>query len=258
VALDEAKARELLEAVLKKLWDALQAPVLGSRLKTSLLSEARKNGSEFDERALGYDSFAAFVARSGVAAVKFRSGTDVLVAPIAHATAVETAVAGTANRVRPDFWTAFIRLPIPGRVRAYDRTEDHVWEGSPDAIGNRVPIDPIPLDKHLHLRRQFAEAEGHDWTPAGDVKPTMAFRDFTQWLTNNPHLRAKWNRFWFNQVAQEIHTWASTNGIPNDKWLAGAEDDLRRRLYEALDEIPLEKLLKLRVPLGWFLASSKR
>ena len=89
-ALTEAQARELLHKVLTELWEAEHRPIVGARLKAVLLRAASTTGSEFDERAIGYAGFADFVSKSGIAAVKFRTGTDILIAPADQSEALAT------------------------------------------------------------------------------------------------------------------------------------------------------------------------
>lgn len=255
--LAEADARELLKKVLGELWAADRKPILGARLKLALLNAALRGGSEFDQRALGYRSFAEFVLTSGVAAVRFRTGTDALVAPIEQAQELDREP-DKRTTIRADFWRAFVNFPIPGEARAYDRTRDVVVIGPPATIPpDSVPIKPISLQTQLEWRRRFIDSLGPDSPLAGlqaALGSSAGLRDFSQLIKRNPDLLAKWNKIWVNEICGVVRAWGQQHDIPDDVWLsspAGQQETLRAKLYEVLDTIPIENLLDLRIPLRW-------
>jgi len=256
--LNEPEARQLLKAVLNDLWSADPRPILGSRLKAALVANAVKNGTEFDERLIGYQGFADFVSRSAFAAVKFRAGMDILIAPIEYAAELDR---GPQKRVtiRPDFWRAFVGFMIVDEARAYDQARDTVVVGPRETIpADAVPIDPIPPATQLEWRRNFLNNLGPD-SPLATIQSALrsqkGFKAFAEGLRRYPNLRASWNQAWMNEVSAVIRAWGQQYGIPDEVWLKSPgvsdQETLRAKLYDVLDAIPIENLLEISIPLRW-------
>lgn len=257
MSLNEAEARQLLKTVLSELWPADPRPILGSRLKAALVANAAKNGTEFDEALLGYRGFADFVSRSGVAAVKFRAGMDILIAPIEHAASLDREPEKRLT-IRPDFWRAFVSFVIVDEARAYDRAHDRVVTGPRETIpADAVPIDPISPITQLEWRRNFVNSLPN--SPLASIQSALrsqkGFKVFAEALRQYPNLRASWNQLWMNEVSAVIRAWGQRYGIPDEVWFKspGVQDReaLRARLYEVLDAIPIDNLLEISIPLRW-------
>ena len=58
--------------------------------------------------------------------------------------------------------------------------------------------------------------------------------------------------FLSGHVADYIRNWSRTNEIPEDRWLkrGGKEKtDVRKEIYALLDDLSVEELLELRIPI---------
>src|SRR6266446_4434235 len=137
------QARELLRKILNQVWQDERQPIVGARLKAALLRAAAEAGGEFSERAIGYTGFTDFVAKSGLAAVKFRPGTDALIAPIDAADVLTASEPQRRNRIRSDFWDAFVSFLLPGEVRGYDPELDQIIRTTGSLPAGVKPITPI-------------------------------------------------------------------------------------------------------------------
>ena len=79
-----------------------------------------------------------------------------------------------------------------------------------------------------------------------------------------------WNRYLQKQITDHVAAWASANGVSEDRWCSGTSRSekgalieampakthtigQRAELYNFLDNLPVEDLLQLRVPLEWVL-----
>lgn len=263
---DESKARELLRNAMNDLWQSDRRPILGSRLKATILNYATRENLEFSEKALGYASFAAFLAQSGVAAVRIREGTDLLAAPIEEAKILEgPQVLQERSRrplyVRLEFWKAFAGFPMDHQIRAYDPVNDRIVVQPPDVIPeDAILIEPVSREVQLEWRKEFVTSLGPK-SPLAPLQDALdqasGFQRFARTLSAYPEIRGMWNRFWSERVKKAIRGWAEQHGIPEERWLQqrqeAAREESRARLYSLLDQIPLEYLLDLKIPLRWLL-----
>ncbi len=251
----KAEADELLTAVLNSLWRKHRRPILGSQLKAALLEQARKADVEFDERALGYKSFADYLRNNLAVAVETRPGSDLVVSP-AHE---QTSPRGPqALWIRPDIWRAFVSFPREGEYRGYDASSDKVYRGPEiNAPAGALPIVPVPKGLQLEWRREFIRSAGQGSSLEGvNLESVSAFRDFSAKIRARPDLQQAWNVTFSNHVADYIRTWSETHGLPADRWLVQEQRlprDVRREIYNMLDSLSVEELLELKVPLKWFL-----
>jgi len=78
-----------------------------------------------------------------------------------------------------------------------------------------------------------------------------------------------WNRYLQKLITDHVEAWAASHGISEDRWCAGRQVAVggeleappsrvqnisqRAELYNFFDNLPLEDLLQLRVPLEWVL-----
>lgn len=272
-ALQIEDARALLVRVVQGLYDKRHSPVPGALVKAQLISEAGKQEATFNEREYGLKNFLEFVKTVPDIAVQIRIGSDMLLAP-ATAGDLLSAYARPLPRLRRDFWRAFIEFPIPGTTRLYDPAEDKiVVEESPTARKGIV-IEPVTRDAQLAWRRSFAEEQ-----PESVNGPLLAslggagaavFNEFARRLRENPAVMHAWNRFLQKQITDHVAAWALAHGVPEERWCSGtsgsndgsAKEPMptkthsigqRSELYNFLDNLPIEDLLQLRVPLEWVL-----
>lgn len=258
--LTDSEAKDLLKEVLGELWKQEKGAILGARLKATLLNTAGVRGSEFSERSLGYGTFAAFLSASGLAKVRPRPGTDILVAPIEHAEALEQE-GRFRQRIRQDFWEAFVSFPAPNDARGYDPRTDRIQKGPPPLPQDAKPITPISRQTQIEWRQAFLDTLGPDNTLMplrGNLTDPGGLGHFTMAVMRQG-LRTRWNTYLQERVAEVVRAWAVPAGIPDSVWLGSysgptpPEQSARADLYRLLDKIPLQKLLELNVPLGWLI-----
>ncbi|MCC6587867.1 MAG: hypothetical protein IT168_14320 [Bryobacterales bacterium] len=245
----------------------------GALVKAQLVSEAEKRDSSFNEREYGLKNFLEFVKTVPAIAVQIRIGSDMLLAP-ATAGDLLSAYARPLPRLRRDFWRAFIEFPIPGTTRLYDTVEDKiVVEQSPTARKGII-IEPISRETQITWRRAFAEEQPESvrgsLLGSLDGAGSSVFNEFARRLRENPTVMHAWNRFLQKQITDHVAAWAQANGVPEERWCSGtsrSEDGSskepmplkthsigqRAELYNFLDNVPIEDLLQLRVPLEWVL-----
>ncbi len=266
-------SKQLLVSVVERLYAQRHSPVPGALVKAQLLTEAASNAATFSEQELGAKTFLEFVKRVPEVAVQIRIGSDVLLAP---ATAADTlsAYARPLPRLRRDFWRAFIEFPIPNTVRLYDPIEDKIFYENTPTTRNGITIEPVSRETQIAWRRTFSEEQpenvkGSLLAPLDGIG-TAVFNEFARRLRENPFVMHAWNRYLQKQITDYVATWAAANGVSEDRWCSGTSrsDDRpsrealltkgysigqRSELYNFLDNLPIEDLLQLRVPLEWVL-----
>jgi hypothetical protein len=262
------EAKDLFKEVLETLWQARRQPILGSQLKAVMISRAGAQGKGFDEKALGFRTFAQFISASGLAEVKFREGTDILVAPHEHAASLyQEEISGKPHRIREDFWKAFVSWPRSGEVRGYIPDLDKVVDGLTTLPPQAIPIEPISREVLRNWHKQFVAELGSDLPPRMEsILPSLenpgGFYEFSRAVRGDPQLHAKWNRFHLSKVLDAIRDWANHHGVTGEPWLQAQteerEGDKRAHLYAVLDRIPLESLLKIQIPLGWLVEEADK
>ena len=259
--IEKDAAKDLLRQVLEELWEQTRRPVPGSQLKAQLLEQVHRAGLEFDEGSLGYAGFGKFVADCDFACTRYRPGTDILVVPFSEAASLDLE-APAKLRMRTDFWTAFVQFPRIGVTRAYDAVNRRVVRSPPDDIPE-APIFITPISKEMQLawRTEFIREFGAGSSLEGlELQPESGFKDFSRELQALPALRRQWHELWFGKVRDTVQEWAIVNRVPEDIWLVKAEADsrsqadTRRNLYKLLDQVPLDHLLDITIPLRWLLS----
>jgi hypothetical protein len=255
------ESKDLLRKTLSALWNAEHRPLVGARLKAAILKAATDAGAEFNERAIGYSGFTDFVSKSGLAAVKFRQGTDALIVPLEQGATLEVDEKEHRQRIRPDLWGAFVSFPQTGEVRGYDPIEDKVVSAT-GLLPHLKPITPISRDTQIRWREEFINELGTDQNPLASVRRQLTapggLGAFSKAITATPGLRPRWSDFLARRVRGVIEDWAREHGIVNvrlgvEPGQSREETPPRERLYALLDRIPVEKLLELRIPLGWLI-----
>lgn len=266
-------ARALLVRIVQGLYDKRYSPVPGALVKAQLSAEAAKQDAVFSERDYGLKNFLEFVKTAPEIAVQIRIGSDMLLAP-ATAADLLSAYARPLPRLRRDFWRAFIEFPISGTIRLYDTTEDKIIVEQLPTTRKGIVIDPVSRETQIAWRRAFAEEQ-----PESVKSPllgslagtgTAIFNEFARRLRENPTVMHAWNRFLQKQITDHVSIWAAANGVSEERWCSGTSrsDDgtakepmptkthsigQRAELYNFLDNLPIEDLLQLRVPLEWVL-----
>jgi hypothetical protein len=271
--LDIAESHDLLTRVVEELFAKRHSPVPGALVKAQIITEAAKLGVAFDERRLGYRNFQDFVSRCSEVAHQGRPGSDMLLAPKA-AEELLSAYTRPLPKLRRDFWRAFIEFSVPQTVRLYDPQEDKVVYENLPTLRKGIPIDPIPRQTQIEWRRAFADDQSEE-TRGLLLEPLSSsgnyvFNEFARRLRENPALMKAWNRYLQKKITDHVMAWAQENNVPEDRWSGGmlrSHDGStksaspenahpvgqRSELYNFFDNLPLEDLLQLRVPLEWVL-----
>lgn len=276
--LDYAQARELLLRVVNTFYAERHSPPPGAFVKAQMLVEAQNEGGTFSERELGFRRFVDFIKQIPEIAIQGRSGSDILLAPIS-ATEILAAYAGPLPRLRRDFWRAFIEFPIEGSVRIYDPDEDKILHVEAGARRSGIVIDPVSRDTQLQWRSIFAEEQSapikERLLAAINAPGSAVFNEFARRIRENVAVSRAWNRYLQKQITDYVAEWATRNGVAEERWLApsqgmpafrGAVDapskppnvSQRAELYNFFDQLPIEDLLQLRVPVEWVLKITRR
>lgn len=278
-ALDEARARELLLRVVNKYYAERHSPLPGAFVKAQMLAEAQRDGAVFSERDLGFRRFIEFIRTVPEVAIQCRSGSDILLAP-ATATELLAAYASPLPRLRRDFWRAFIEFPVQNTVRLYDPAEDKISHEDAGTQRLGIVIEPVLRETQLQWRRTFAEEQPEaireDLLAALQGAGTAVFNEFARRLRENPSVMRAWNRYLQKQITDHAAAWAAANDIPEGRWQAPSHAiqffratgeaappkpqniSQRAELYNFFDQLPIEDLLELRVPLEWVLKVTRR
>lgn len=266
-------ARALLFSIVQGLYDKRHSPVPGALVKAQLISEATKQNASFNEREYGLKNFLEFVKTVPQIAVQIRIGSDMLLAP-ATAGDLLSAYARPLPRLRRDFWRAFIEFPIAGTTRLYDIAEDKIFVEQLPTTRKGIVIEPVARETQIGWRRAFAEEQPDSvkgpLLVSLEGAGTAIFNEFARRLRENPSVMHAWNRFLQKQITDYVGGWATENDVSEDRWCSGtsrSEDGSakeamptkthsigqRAELYNFLDQVPIEDLLQLRVPLEWVL-----
>ena len=120
--LDLVQSQLLLVRIVEEGFAQRHSPLPGAYVKVQLLSRAVDQGETFSEQTLGFKGFLDFVKTVQQVAIQWRSGSDVLLAPIT-ASDVLSAFAEPLPRLRRDFWRA---CPSAGR-RARATCFRRIW-----------------------------------------------------------------------------------------------------------------------------------
>ena len=265
---DKETAFTSLRQVVESLWSNQRRPILGSRLKKELLDKLESEGLEFDEQAAGFKSFVDFVSKSGFLAVRTRPGTDMFVVPIEEAALLKEPREESKERVRSDFWRAFVGFPKAGERRYFDPAKDQVLKIPERAVQPALPeIVPFTKEEQLGWRREFADKMDPN-NPLrerllGSLVAPNELHEFSSCLRSEPGAQNSWHRFLSQKVRAGLEEWAKKNGLAPELRLeegtsAGISEDKRRKLYSVLDKIPVDLLLDLTVPLRWLVQGKER
>jgi len=271
--LDLERSRALLLQVVQALYGERHSPVPGALVKAQMIREASQQGAIFSERDLGFKNFIDFVRSVPGIGVQIRIGSDMLLAP-SSAPETLSAYAHPLPRLRRDFWRAFIEFPVPNTVRLYDPVEDKIVYAEANTERKGVVIEPISRETQIEWRKQFAEEQPEDVKTALlsvlNGTGSALFNDFARCLRENPPVMQAWNRYLQKLITDHVAAWAVAQNIPSERWNAGSgrtrvggqtselvsstpNISQRAELYNFFDDLPIEELLQLRVPLEWVL-----
>ncbi len=246
-------------------------------VKARVVEQASQQGASFNERELGFKNFIEFVRTVPEIAIQQRPGSDMILAP-KGAEETLSAYAHRLPRVRRDFFRAFIEFPVPDTCRIYDPVQDKVIYEPAGGKRNGIPIEPIKKDTQVEWRREFAAEQPDEvntvLTAALGSPHGSPFTEFARRLREHPLVARSWNRYLQKRITDCVASWADANKVSSDLWQVAADDflagspttgtDLRPRgtsqrteLYNFFDSLPLEDLLKLRVPLELVLKAAR-
>lgn len=275
--LDLEQSRGLLLKVVQDLYAERHGPAPGALVKAQMIREAILQGASFSERELGFKSFVDFVRAAPGVGLQIRIGSDMLLTP-SSATKILSAYACALPRLRRDFWRAFIEFPVPNTVRLYDEAEDKILYEDAATQRKGVLIEPVPRETQIQWRRQFAEEQPEDIKralfSALDRTGSTLFNEFARRLRENPPVMQAWNRYLQKLITDQVAAWAAAHNIPADRWRGSArytrtDGSLteasskpqsigqRAELYNFFDNLAIEDLLQLRVPLELVLKAKR-
>jgi hypothetical protein len=265
--------------VVNKYYAERNRPLPGAFVKAEMLTLAKEEGSEFSEPALGFRKFIEFIRTVPDVAIQGRAGSDILLAP-GSAGELLAAYAAPLPRLRRDFWRAFIEFPVEGVSRRYDPDEDKIVRVQAEAERTGIDIEPISRETQLVWRKTFSEEQPESiresLRAALNGSGTAVFNEFARRLRNNPSVMRAWNRYVQKQITDHVATWAAKHKVPEERWLAPSHGiqffradgevtlakpqniSQRGELYNFFDQLPIEDLLQLRVPLEWVLKVTRR
>jgi len=259
-------ARALAEEIVQDSAKKSSRPMLGTQLKLALTARAAESGRPFDEKQLGFGSFAHFVSRCpGLVLARRPGGGDFLVMPKGKASLHRLAVTRQRDRIRREFWFAFLSFPQSGIRRVYDGIGDRIiYEEDTKLVGSNPIIEPFSKEEQLRWRKEFVATLESE--PKEQIERALGagnpFREFALTVRRRPQLYQAWNAIVFDKVRSAVEKWAKENSVPEEYWLesdslgVGARSD-REEIYELLDRLPLERILDLRIPLRWLLEARK-
>ncbi|MGP0075755.1 MAG: OST-HTH/LOTUS domain-containing protein [Bryobacteraceae bacterium] len=262
--------------MVSKFYSERNTPLPGALVKAQMVAGAKEIGSEFSERALGFRKFIDFIRSVPEVAIQGRSGSDILLAP-GTAGELLAAYASPLPRLRRDFWRAFIEFPVPNVIRLYDPDEDKVLHVESGTQRPGIQIEPAGRDEQVEWRRTFAEEQPEpikDHLLASLSTPgTAMFNEFARRLREHPSVMRAWNRYLQKQITDRVATWAAKHGVADERWIASVRFtqldgeivpakpqniSQRAELYNFFDQLPVDDLLELRVPLDWVLRVIRR
>jgi hypothetical protein len=248
-------------------------------VKAEMLALAKEEGSEFSEPALGLRKFIEFIRTVPDVAIQGRAGSDILLAP-GSAGELLAAYAAPLPRLRRDFWRAFIEFPVEGVVRRYDTDADKIVHVEAGAERAGIDVEPISRETQLMWRKTFSaeqpEPTRETLLAALNGPGTAVFNEFSRRLRNNPSVMRAWNRYAQKQITDHVAMWAAKHEVPEERWVAPSRGiqffradgevtlakpqniSQRGELYNFFDQLPIEDLLQLRVPLEWVLRVTRR
>jgi hypothetical protein len=278
-SLDYARASDLLRRVVNRHYTERHIPISGAFVKSQMLAEVQADGSKFSERELGYRKFVEFVRSVEGIAIQGRAGSDILLAPVT-AGELLASYATPLPRLRRDFWRAFIEFPVQGVVRLYDPDEDKIIHVEAGTQRPGIEVDAIAQEVQIQWRRTFSQEQPETIRSSLlsilDAPGSGVFVAFARRLRENPSVARAWNHYLQRQITDQVALWAAKNRVPEERWLASshsiqffrADADVitarpqnisqRAELYNFLDQLPIEDLLQLRVPLEWVLKVTRR
>jgi hypothetical protein len=230
-----------------------------------------RTGGRFDEHALGFPTFAAFVEAAVAAGVitQRREPGGRLLMPVGTSLAIST----ERPSIRQDLWKAF--TDWSGRMYVWDRDariahEKTTTDDEGTADDRFVPIPSASEAEQLGWARQFVESNTGDRTAdalatvlaSGDAR----FEQFSTLIHSNPRLEGEWKGERRRRVAEAIRGWAEDAGLDVDPYAAvdtavlasdvrrasdaaDVEVRLRAAVRQAVDRMSLSELRELRLPL---------
>lgn len=229
-----------------------------------------RTGGRFDEHALGFPTFAAFVdaaVAAGVIAQRRDPGGRLLM-PIGTSLTVSTG----RPSIRQDLWKAF--TDWSGRTYVWDRDTRSAHEKPANDDGTAaerfVPIPSASEAEHLDWARQFVERNAGDRTADALLVVLSGedarFEQFSTLIHSNPRLEGEWKGERRRRVADAIRAWAedavlgidpyatvetslSTSDVQPMSDSSDPEVRLRAAVRQAVDRMSVSELRELRLPL---------
>lgn len=250
--------------------------------------EVQRRNDGFDERALGYESFGALVRaaeRAGWVTTRRVDGQVELAVPDADGLAAVPSRAPA--RVRKDMWDALVNWD-PERRHFYDRETGAVLPADQleGAVPEQAPTGAIPAPARYVELPGLTQEEQRAWaTEFVDAhanhrlapflkdalqRPEEPLKAFFRLVRFDPALHSRWKEERRMRVGERAAAWADEHDLNVDLWgskpaaittppmyqghadAAPSETALyRQAIHQAVDRMPLQELLALRIPIGY-------
>jgi len=184
--------------------------------------------------------------------------------------------------IRNDLWTAFKSTEAKLPIRVYDTVKDKAErlatpperEAGGELRKKRfIPIEPIPSEEQKKWAKLFVkQIKATSPQIAKECQKVFSkerwYSRFLNQLGQDPHIKRKWDAFESKNVLLQIHKWIKKNGLTLDPTKsqprAGAITQsqesseiyvkiIRQRLIRAIEQMPLDELVSLKIPVGYIL-----
>jgi hypothetical protein len=227
-----AEAFALLNEVVSRLHER-HGRAFAATLKLELLAAS---GNSFDEEALGYSNFAAFLEDAKDHGVVALAGTGTTANDLQAFPIPESARPGgprSARRLRPDLWAAFTDWQ-PGRLRLYDPSVDKAFVFSAhdalppelETIREAFKRDPSQFVAVQHITRERTEDWMREFADAAteparselleSLTDEQAVAAFYQTARRHPVAERGWRCYRVEKVAEAVVIWAREHGLNID------------------------------------------
>ncbi|WP_243226702.1 UPF0158 family protein [Microbacterium sp. CIAB417] len=241
-----------------------------------------KLDSAFTYRSAGFTSFRHLLAdaesRGVVATRPMASGSDVYVillgdtepaAPEPPASRLEGSVS-----IHSDLWRAILDWG-DGAAYVFERDTSRTLPLAPEEHSDAKKFVRVPTVSRAEQIQWMAEFANETSLDAGGAELLSALnadnpaRGFSLVLKSRASAGRRWKKYLRERVLERANDWATKNGIPAAALEAqsrdvvdrsaqsarsmSAEEDARKRILGLLSRLPLQELLRLRIPIEYAL-----
>jgi len=132
----------------------------------------------------------------------------------------------------------------------------------PIASHKGIEIEPVPLEIQLQWRKEFGSEQSGEYKTKllaiSELPGRAPFNEFARFMRDNPNAFRAWDRYQQKQISGWIERWAQKHGLTDNVWTSVSRStkqpitiNRRAEVYNVLDQIPIDDLLQIKVPLEW-------